>query len=457
MKIINSKLITDAVYNLCKQANIYITKDVYKKFLEAKNNEKAKSSKVVLEQILNNIKIATQKQRPLCQDTGMVIVFADIGKDIHIEGDLLEDAINKGVKESYLDNCMRKSTVTSPTERKNSNDNTPAIIHTEIVEGNTINLSVMIKGAGSENMSSVKMLSPSAGIDGIMDFIINTVKQAGSNPCPPIRLGVGIGGNLEKSAILSKKALLHKVEIFSEFESKLINKINKLNIGPMGLGGNFSCYGVNILEYPTHIASLPVAVTINCHSSRHSRCEIFENQINYHLEDFQMTFEDIKEDYSDYVKIKTSEIDKIKNLKKDDKILLSGEIFTARDKTHQMLIEDIKNSTPPFDIKDKIMFYAGPCPVKGDEIIGPIGPTTSKRMDKYAKFLYDAGILATIGKGDRDIYNGIYFTTTGGVASLLADNIKEAVIVAYKELGAEAVFKLKVKDFPVICKYNNYK
>lgn len=461
MAKINSSAIYETIKKLCILANCRLPKEEYFALTECYKNENNEQAKTVLTQILENAKIAFIDQRPLCQDTGFVTLFAEIGQNVQIYGDDFNSTVNKAVSDAYTEYFYRKSLVTSPiNERENTNNNTPVLIHTQITPGDTINLILSIKGGGCENVSSLKMLTPTEGECGIIDFVLETIKQAGSKPCPPIRVGIGIGSNFEGSAILSKKALLEPLSNPSDLEKQLLEKINALNIGAMGFSGNSTCFGVNILDESCHIASLPVAISIACHSSRHSSAKITEDKIIF--EENNYDFSKIQNKEKKLRTINTTEITEIKNLRAGEAVAITGKIYTARDAAHKKLEELItKNKDLPIDIKNAIIFYAGPCPANKNEIIGPIGPTTSARMDKFTPKLYEMGLLATIGKGERnqavklaaEKYNGKYFTVTGGVASLLKKSIKSAKIVAYPELGAEALYELEVENFPVMVNF----
>lgn len=264
MRIVTSEVISQVIENLCKESNYYLSKDILEAIDERANNENSEIGKEILHKIKENIKIAAEKEMPICQDTGMTVVFIEIGNEVIIKGKSLEDAINEGVRNGYSKGYLRKSIVADPLKRLNTKDNTPAVIHYNIVTGDKIKITVAPKGFGSENMSALRMLKPSEGIEGVEKFIINTVSEAGPNPCPPIIVGVGIGGTFEKAAILSKKALLRPIDksnedpFYKELEDELLTKINMLGIGPQGFGGNTTALGVNIETYPTHIAGLPV-------------------------------------------------------------------------------------------------------------------------------------------------------------------------------------------------------
>jgi len=274
MRLIETAQITDAVAKLCVCANVKIGADIRRALENARDTETLPIAHSVLDTLLKNADIAECENLPICQDTGMAVVFVTIGNEIHVSGDI-EAAINEGVRRGYCEGYFRNSVVRDPIDRKNTGDNTPAVIHYEFVTGSNLTITVAPKGFGSENMSAIRMLNPADGIDGVMDFVVETVRIAGANPCPPIVVGVGVGGTMEKAALLAKKALLRDVDsaseelFWAEIESHLLERINALDIGAAGYGGKTTALGVNILAYPTHIAGLPVAVNIGCHVTRH--------------------------------------------------------------------------------------------------------------------------------------------------------------------------------------------
>lgn len=280
MREIHISKIIDTVKELCIEANYYLSNDVKRALCNAKENETWPLAENILDQIILNSDIAKNENMPICQDTGMACIFIDIGQDVHIVGGLLDYAINEGVRRGYEEGFLRKSVVKDPINRINTKDNTPAIIYYNMVAGDKIKITVAPKGFGSENMSRIKMLKPSDGLQGVKDFIIETVKLAGPNPCPPIVIGVGIGGTFDKAAYLAKKALIRPLDkrnedkFYSDLEEELLANINKLGIGPQGFGGKTTALGLNIETYPTHIAGLPVAVNINCHATRHKEREL---------------------------------------------------------------------------------------------------------------------------------------------------------------------------------------
>ena len=275
MREVNVTLVTDAVKKLSIEANYFLGKDIKESLEKSRKEETYELAGQVLDKIILNSEIACKEEMPMCQDTGMACVFLEIGQDVHFVGGNLEEAINEGVRRGYEEGFLRKSVVEDPIRRVNTKDNTPAIIYYDIVDGDKVKITLAPKGFGSENMSKIGMLKPSDGLEGVKNFIIETVKAAGPNPCPPMVVGGGIGGTFDKAAYLAKKALIrpintsNKDEFYKDLEIELLKKINQLGIGPQGFGGKTTALGLNIETYPTHIAGLPVAVNINCHATRH--------------------------------------------------------------------------------------------------------------------------------------------------------------------------------------------
>lgn len=455
--MINAIDIEKVVYDLCVQANTELPQDVYEKILNAFNKETNEDAKNVLSLILQNADMASAKKMPLCQDTGQVLVFVK-GKCFP-EG--LKESINNGVQKAYEENYFRKSIVKNALfDRTNTKTNTPCIIYTEISDNEELEIELLLKGGGSENVCDIKMLSPTASEDEIIDYVVSVVKNAGSKACPPYFIGIGIGGTMEYAGLLSKKALCLKENIDGNHKNlaeKIQNAVNKLQIGPAGLGENHTVLDVKVLTDFTHIACMPVAVTINCHSSRHAKWKEVES---VKCKEERVKSKEIfcEAKIQSYNPINTSETEKIRALKQGENVLLSGEIYTARDMAHKRLLEMMERGEElPLDLKDKIIFYAGPCPCQGDCITGSIGPTTAARMDKYAPIFYKNGVLATIGKGDRSEEvknaiketNGVYFAAVGGVACYLAEKFISKELIAFEDLGTEAIYKFEVKDLPL--------
>lgn len=275
MRTVSVKIITENIKEMCVEANHFLSEDMKKVFKQAVTKEEAPLGRQILSQLEENLEIAGREMIPICQDTGMAVVFIKVGQDVHIEGGSLTDAVNEGVRQGYTEGYLRKSVVRDPIDRVNTKDNTPAVIHYEIVEGDQVDITVAPKGFGSENMSRVFMLKPADGIEGVKDAILTAVRDAGPNACPPMVVGVGIGGTFEKCALMAKYALTRNLEetasvpYVRELEEEMLEKINNLGIGPGGLGGTVTAFAVNIETYPTHIAGLPVAVNICCHVNRH--------------------------------------------------------------------------------------------------------------------------------------------------------------------------------------------
>lgn len=280
MRSIEVGRITEEVSKLCMKANYYLNPDIRQAMQKGLEHEESPIGSEILEKLLLNAELAAQKNVAICQDTGMAVIFVSVGQEVHIAGGGLTDAINEGVRRGYQEGYLRKSVVGDPIERVNTGDNTPAVIHYDIVEGDSLKIELAPKGFGSENMSALKMLKPSDGIEGVKNFILETVDRAGPNPCPPIVVGVGIGGTMEKASILAKRALLRPIDrrsgigYVAKLEDEMLQKINELGIGPAGLGGTTTALAVNVETYPTHIAGLPVAVNINCHVTRHAEVTI---------------------------------------------------------------------------------------------------------------------------------------------------------------------------------------
>lgn len=450
---IDTKRIEDAIYKLCIKANTTYDRDLYEQIYQKYLKATSTDLKIKYKNILKNIELSLKTKRPLCQDTGQVIVFLEIGQNVMLCGKQLYDSVNTAVEKAYVDNFYRKSVVKNALFcRENTKTNTPTILYSNISEGDSIKISVLIKGAGSENYSTLKMFKPTDDRKEIFKFIKESVTNAGEKSCPPLVLGIGAGGTMDSAAVLSKKAFFCSKNTQSEkdFLRELKHYLKDVDENILD---------IKLMTNATHIACLPVALTINCHSTRHATCTITEEGTQYQSIEFDIKEKNETEDENTHLKeIFADDKEKIKVLKKGEHFLLTGEIYTARDAAHQKIIEYYEqNKTLPFEIKDKIIFYAGPCPAAPDEIIGPIGPTTSGRMDKFCEFMHNNGLLASIGKGERSEsalkaiqkYEGRYFSAQGGIACLLKQCVKKSEVTAFEELGTEAVRKLYVEKLPL--------
>ncbi len=453
---ISTKIIKQAVYKLCFEANTRIQNDIYSKILSAYQNEKSPETKNILASVLQNAKIAYETKKPLCQDTGQVIVFLKAGQSVCFTDGYINDAINSAVQDCYIENSFRKSVVKNAVfDRTNTNTNTPCFIYTDFIEGDEVKITVVIKGAGSENKSKSEMLLPTLSEKEIIEKCAELILTAQDNACPPMFTGICIGGTLDKACVTSKEALFLKE--FDKRELEFSEKVKRIvNTKSPERYSNAYVLDVKTKILPTHIACMPVCVTINCHSDRFSSCTIKNNEIFY--EHKTPDFCEITSGQKELKEVFANDIWAIKSLNRGEEVFLTGEIYVARDMAHKRICEMIKNSdTLPFDIKDKIIFYAGPCPAKSGQVIGSIGPTTASRMDKYAIELYNKGLIASIGKGGRNEEvksvilknNAKYFGITGGIAALLSEKVKSCEIIAFEDLGAEAVYKLNVEKFPV--------
>ena len=452
MSEISTQIIEEAIYKLCFDANICLDKSIYEKILAAYK----KNHSDILKNILKNAKNAYDLNLPLCQDTGQVIVFLEIGQNVKLTGEFILDSVNKAVEKCYIDNFFRKSTVrNSVFDRQNTNNNTPAIIYTKYINGDEIKITVLIKGAGSENKSKLEMLLPTSSEEEIISRCSEMVLQAGINACPPMFIGIGIGATADKACVMSKIALC--TNEFTKEEIELADRIKEtVNSKAPSEYKNFYVLDVKVLTAPTHIACMPAAVTINCHSERISSCIINKEGIIYNHK--VPNFIDIEEEQNTLKEVFANDIEKLKSLKHGEKILLTGEIYVARDMAHKRLFDLIKeNKKLPINLKGSIIFYAGPCPEKPSRIIGSIGPTTASRMDKYAGEFYERGMIASIGKGTRsdEIKKIIhknkakYFTLQGGIAALLSEKVKQKEVIAFNDLGTEALMKIYVEKLPI--------
>lgn len=474
MSKITQEDIKQSVADAIQYISYYHPEDFVKGMVEAYEVEKGEAAKNAIGQILINSKMCAMGHRPMCQDTGSINVFVTVGLKANLElTKELEDVINEGVALGYTDptNTLRYSIVSDPAgERKNTNDNTPAVIHVKVDNSDVIDITVAAKGGGSENKSKFAVLNPS---DSIYDWVMENVRNMGAGWCPPGILGIGIGGNPEKSMLLAKESLMGPVDIhklkargpqtvLEELRLKLYEDINKIGIGAQGLGGVTTVLDVKILDYPCHAASLPVAMIPNCAATRHIHFTLDGNGPAVFKKPDLDIWPDIELPMDTIKRVNIADLtqDNLSQFKSGDTLLLTGKILTARDAAHKKIVE-YKNANKALpnglELKDRFIYYVGPVDPVGKEAVGPAGPTTSTRMDKFTKDMMEIGIMGMIGKAERkqptiDLikeYKSMYLIATGGAAYLISQSIKEAKVVAFEEMGMEAIYEFDVKDMPV--------
>jgi len=446
----------------------------------AYEREQGAAAKDAIAQILTNSKMSATGHRPICQDTGIVNVFLKVGMDVRFEGfpGGLEDAINEGVRRgyNYADNMLRASVVADPQfARKNTKDNTPAVIFTELVPGNKVDITVAAKGGGSENKSKMAMLNPS---DSIVDWVLKTVPTMGAGWCPPGMLGIGIGGTAEKAVLMAKESLMDDLDMYElqakaarreklsqveELRLELHDKVNALGIGAQGLGGLTTVLDVKIKMYPTHAASKPVAMIPNCAATRHAHF-VMDGSGPVYLEAPSLDLWPKVEWAPDTQKSRRVDLDKltkqeVASWKPGETLLLNGKMLTGRDAAHKRIQDMLaKGEKLPVDFTNRVIYYVGPVDPVRDEAVGPAGPTTSTRMDKFTDMmLAQTGLIAMIGKAERgpeaiaaiQKHKSAYLMAVGGAAYLVSKAIKTARVVGFEDLGMEAIYEFDVVDMPV--------
>jgi fumarate hydratase class I len=452
----------------------YHPADYIRNLARAYELEAAPAAKDAMAQILINSRMCAEGHRPICQDTGIVTVFLKAGMNLRWEGftGSLDDAINEGVRRAYNhpDNKLRASILADPAgARKNTKDNTPAVIHTEIVPGDTLDVHVAAKGGGSENKSKFVMLNPS---DSIVDWVLKTVPTMGAGWCPPGMLGMGIGGTAEKAMVMAKEALMDPIDMqeliargpanrVEELRIELYEKVNALGIGAQGLGGLTTVLDVKIRDYPTHAASLPIAMIPNCAATRHAHFvldgagpAVLEPPS---LEDWPKLAYDTSKGRRVFLDRATRE--EVAAWQPGEVLLLNGRILTGRDAAHKRMTDMLaRGERLPVDFTDRFIYYVGPVDPVRDEVVGPAGPTTATRMDKFTRqMLEKTGLLGMIGKAERGPAaieairdnKAVYLMAVGGAAYLVSKAIKAARVVAFEDLGMEAIYEFEVQDMPV--------
>ena len=474
MTVINDRDVIDSVADALQFISYYHPADFVQAVNRAYEMEQSEAAKDALAQILINSRMCAMGKRPICQDTGIVTVFVNIGMNVRWDtSQPLDDLINEGVRRAYLhpDNKLRASILDDPAGvRRNTKDNTPAVIHTRMVAGDTVDFRVAAKGGGSENKSKMVMLNPS---DSIVDWVVKTVPTMGAGWCPPGMLGIGIGGTAEKAMVMAKESLMDPVDIHElrdrgpknraeELRLEIMDAVNKLGIGAQGLGGLTTVLDVKIMDYPTHAASLPVAMIPNCAATRHAHFELTGSGPVFQQAPSLDVWPDITWEPGDSVRrVDLDTVTRTETLswQPGDTLLLSGTMYTGRDAAHKRMTQMIANGEDlPVDLQGKFIYYVGPVDPVRDEVVGPAGPTTSTRMDKFTdNILEHTGLLGMIGKAERGPvaidairkHQAVYLMAVGGAAYLVSKAITHAEVVAFDDLGMEAIYAFTVKDMPV--------
>lgn len=474
MTIIKQADFIQSIADALQYISYYHPVDYIQALGRAYEAEQSPAAKDAIAQILTNSRLCAEGKRPLCQDTGIVVAFVKVGMDVRFESGLtLEQMVNEGVRRAYLlpENKLRASIVSDPAgKRANTKDNTPAITHVELVAGNKVEVSIAAKGGGSENKAKLAMLNPN---DSIVDWILEVVPKMGAGWCPPGMLGIGIGGSAEKAMLLAKESLMAPIDIHElkargatnkveELRLEIFEKVNNLGIGAQGLGGLATVLDVKILDYPTHAASLPVAIIPNCAATRHVHFELDGSGA--------ATLE--APDLNDWPKVNWTPSDAslrvnldtitkadIKTWQPGQTLLLSGKLLTGRDAAHKRIATMLAAGEKlPVDFTNRFIYYVGPVDPVRDEAVGPAGPTTATRMDGFTEMmLSETGLLGMVGKaerGDETIasiakHQSIYLTAVGGAAYLVSKAIKKAEVLAFADLGMEAIYEFTVQDMPV--------
>ena len=476
MTLIRNEDIIQSVADALQYISYYHPIDFVKAVNEAYEREESQAAKDAMAQILINSRLCAEGKRPICQDTGIVTVFLKIGMGVEFEGDMtIDDLVNEGVRRAYLlpDNVLRASILADPAgARKNTKDNTPAVIHTELVKGNTLDVKLAAKGGGSENKAKLAMLNPS---DSIVEWVEKTLPTMGAGWCPPGMLGIGIGGTAEKAAVLAKESLMDPIDIHElrargpknrvgELRLEIMDKANALGIGAQGLGGLTTVLDVKILDYPTHAASLPVAMIPNCAATRHAHFTLDGSGpaelTPPSLDDWPQITWDVGP-RARKVNLDELTAEAIQDWKPGETLLLSGTMLTGRDAAHKRLLAmlDAGEGLPDgVDFTNKFIYYVGPVDAVRDEVIGPAGPTTATRMDKFTEsLLAQTGLIGMIGKAERGQagidaikkHKAVYLMAVGGAAYLVSKAIRKSRVVAFEDLGMEAIHEFEVHEMPV--------
>jgi fumarate hydratase class I len=476
MTIIKQEDLIESVAAALQYISYYHPVDYIQHLARAYETEQSPAAKDAIAQILTNSRMCAEGRRPICQDTGIVNIFLKVGMEVRFEGfkGSITDAINEGVRRGYNnpDNVLRASIVADPHfERKNTKDNTPAVVHMELVPGNTVDVQVAAKGGGSENKSKFAMLNPS---DSLVDWVLKTVPTMGAGWCPPGMLGIGIGGTAEKAMLMAKEVLMEDINMYElkqrgpqnkteELRLELYEKINALGIGAQGLGGLTTVLDVKIMMHPTHAASKPVAMIPNCAATRHAHFVLDGSGPAYIEPPSLSEWPNVQwvpdTEKSKRVNLDTLTREEVASWKPGQTLLLNGKMLTGRDAAHKRIQDMLaKGEKLPVDFTNRVIYYVGPVDPVRDEVVGPAGPTTSTRMDKFTDMMLEkTGLVSMIGKAERGPaaiesikkHKSAYLMAVGGAAYLVSKAIKEAKVVGFADLGMEAIYEFDVKDMPV--------
>ena len=475
MSVIRRDDLIESIAAALQFISYYHPADYIRHLARARELEQSPAARDAIDQILTNSRMCAEGHRPLCQDTGIVNVFMKVGMGVRWEGfsGSVTDAINEGVRRGYMnpDNLLRASIVADPHfERKNTRDNTPAVVHMELVPGETVEVTVAAKGGGSENKSKFVMLNPS---DSLVDWVLKTVPTMGAGWCPPGMLGIGIGGTAEKAMLMAKESLMEPIDMadllargpsnkLEELRVELYEKVNSLGIGAQGLGGLTTVLDVKINTYPTHAASKPVAMIPNCAATRHAHFTLDGTGPAFceppSLDDWPKV-NWTPDSQSRRVNLDTLTREEVASWKPGERLLLSGKMLTGRDAAHKRIEDMLARGEPlPVDFSNRVIYYVGPVDPVRDEVVGPAGPTTATRMDKFTEMmLAKTGLIAMIGKAERGPvaieairrHKAAYLMAVGGAAYLVSKAIQQSRVVGFAELGMEAIYEFEVRDMPV--------
>lgn len=475
MTVIEQEDLITSVADALQYISYYHPLDFIQAVNEAYEREESKAAKDAMAQILINSRMCATGHRPICQDTGIVTVFLKVGMDVSWGNATMgvTDMVNEGVRRAYLlpDNILRASILADPDgARSNTKDNTPAVIHYELVPGNTVDIQVAAKGGGSEAKSKFAMLNPS---DSVVDWVLEQLPKMGAGWCPPGMLGIGIGGTAEKAMVMAKESLMESIDIHElqargasnraeELRLELYEKVNQLGIGAQGLGGLTTVLDVKVVDCPTHAANKPIAMIPNCAATRHAHLTLDGSGAVALKPPPIDAWPNITWEVGDSVRrvdLNTVTAADVQSWKPGETLLLSGKMLTGRDAAHKKLVDMIaKGESLPVDLKGRFIYYVGPVDPIGDEVVGPAGPTTATRMDKFTREVLDkTGLLGMIGKAERGPtaieaikdFKSVYLMAVGGAAYLVAQAIKGAEVVGFPELGMEAIYEFDLEDMPV--------